>query len=200
MLLYDSLKAIVNGSARVLWRARATGVENVPRDGPLIIACNHISYLDPPVMGSFVPRRINYMAKAELFEIPVLGPLIRAVGAYPVDRKGSAKAAIKRSVEVLRGGGVIGIFPEGTRNAGGDAEPRKGAAVLSSLTGAPVVPACIVGSDRARQFGQIKVAFGPPLRLPEGRKATHDDVAKFTDEIMRAIRALAGSMGADSKG
>ncbi|MGR4065679.1 MAG: lysophospholipid acyltransferase family protein [Vulcanimicrobiaceae bacterium] len=199
-MLYDTLKAIINGAARVFWRAGATGVENVPLEGPLIIACNHVSYLDPPVMGSFVPRRINYMAKAELFQIPVLGALIRAVGAYPVDRQGSAKAAIKRSVEVLQGGGAIGIFPEGTRNAAGNAEPRKGAALLASLTGAPVVPACILGGDRAKRFGQIKVAFGPPLRLPPDRKATQDDLAKFTDQIMRAIRALAESMSADTKG
>jgi 1-acyl-sn-glycerol-3-phosphate acyltransferase len=184
----------------VLWRARATGVENIPREGPVIIACNHLSYLDPPVMGSFVPRRINYMAKAELFRIPVLGPAIRAVGAYPVDRHGSAKAAIKRSVEVLRDGGVIGIFPEGTRNASGAAEPRKGAALLASLSGAPVVPACILGSERAKRLGQIKVAFGTPLRLPADRKATSDDLAKFTDEIMGAIHALAESMSADSIG
>jgi 1-acyl-sn-glycerol-3-phosphate acyltransferase len=142
-------------------------------------------------MGCFCPRRISYMAKRELFEIPVLGPLIRAVGAYPVDRQGSAKAAIKRSLEVLRDGGTVGIFPEGTRNRDGSVQPQTGVALLASLAGAPVVPAHIAGSDRAAQFAQIKVAFGPPIALPAGRKATHDDLAKFTAEIMTAISALA---------
>src|SRR5579864_2900572 len=109
---------------------RVYGAENVPKDGPLIVACNHVSYLDPPVLGTASPRRIEYMAKRQLFEIPVLGSLISAVGAYPVDREGSATAAVKRSVEVLRRGGAIGIFPEGTRNLEGTAEARTGVALL----------------------------------------------------------------------
>lgn len=189
--LYDFAAGTIRVMMRVFWRATATGTENVPRTGPLIVACNHRSYLDPPGMGCFCPRRISYMAKKELFDIPILGPAIAAVGAYPVDRQGSAKAAIKRSLEVLREGGTVGIFPEGTRNLDGSVQPQTGAALLASLAGAPVVPAHIAGSDRATQFAQIKVAFGPPLTLPAGRKATHDDLAKFTAEIMSAISALA---------
>ncbi len=94
------------------------------------------------------------MAKKELFEIPVLGPVIRALGAYPVDRRGSATAAIKRSLHVLDDGGAVGIFPEGTRNREGTVTPQIGVALLASLAGAPVVPACILGSGRARRFGR----------------------------------------------
>jgi len=189
--LYDLASGTIRVFMRLFWRARATGTENVPRNGPLIVACNHRSYLDPPGMGCFCPRRISYMAKKELFDIPVLGPAIRAVGAYPVDRQGSAKAAIKRSLEVLQEGGAVGIFPEGTRNLDGTVKPQTGVALLASLAGAPVVPAHISGSDRAMRFPQIKVAFGPPITLPAGRKATHDDLAKFTADIMQAIQALA---------
>lgn len=189
--LYDLASGTIRVFMRLVWRARVTGTENVPLSGPLIVACNHRSYLDPPGMGCFCPRRISYMAKKELFDIPILGPAIHAVGAYPVDRQGSAKAAIKRSLEVLREGGTVGIFPEGTRNRDGSVQPQTGVALLASLAGAPVVPAHIAGSDRAAQLGQIKVAFGPPLRLPTDRKATHDDLAKFTAEIMSAISALA---------
>jgi 1-acyl-sn-glycerol-3-phosphate acyltransferase len=195
---YDFSKATVQLMARTLWRAQASGMENVPRDGPLIVACNHVSYLDPPVMGSFCPRRISYMAKKELFTIPVLGSVIRGLGAYAVDRGGSATAAIKRSLEVLRHGGAVGIFPEGTRNRSGDVMPQAGVALLASLAKAPVVPACILGSDRALRLGRIKVAFGPPLALPADRKASRDALAKFTDEIMSAIRTLAESMGGDT--
>jgi 1-acyl-sn-glycerol-3-phosphate acyltransferase len=188
---YDFAKAFVQGLARVGWRANATGAENIPSTGPLIVACNHVSYLDPPFMGCFCPRRISYMAKKELFEIPVLGPAIRALGAYPVDRHGSATAAIKRSLSVLESGGAIGIFPEGTRNRSGEVQPQTGVALLATLAGAPVVPACILGSDRALRLSKITVAFGAPLSPPAGRKATREDLAKFTGDIMNAIDRLA---------
>jgi 1-acyl-sn-glycerol-3-phosphate acyltransferase len=195
---YDFSKLTVQIMMRTLWRAQATGMENVPLEGPLIVACNHLSYLDPPAMGCFCPRRITYMAKKELFELPILGTMIRGLGAYAVDRQGSATAAIRRSLEVLRGGGAIGIFPEGTRNRSGEVTPAPGVALLASLAKAPVVPACVLGSDRALRLARIKVAFGPPLELPADQKATRDDLAKFTAEVMSAIRALAGGVGGDT--
>lgn len=190
---YDFCKMVVRFLVRVVWRARVAGTDNVPADGPLIVACNHVSYMDPPAMGCLCPRRISYMAKKELFEIPVLGTVIRALGAYPVDRRGSATAAIKRSLDVLRAGGAVGIFPQGTRNLSGSIEPQTGVALLASLAGAPVVPACIRGTDRALRLGRIDVAFGAPLSLSAGRKATRDDLAKFTREVMSAIERLAES-------
>lgn len=196
--LYDGASATIRLLMRTLWRARAFGTENVPLDGPVIVACNHVSYLDPPGMGCFAPRRLAFMAKRELFAIPLLGAGIRAVGAFPVDRTGSPLAAIKASLAVLRAGGAVGIFPEGTRNRDGSVRPQTGVALLAAMAAAPVVPACILGSERALRFPTIKVGFGPPLRLPPGRKATHDDLAKFTDEIMAAIAALAEKIGADS--
>jgi 1-acyl-sn-glycerol-3-phosphate acyltransferase len=195
---YDFSKSAVRCMVRALWRARAYGTENVPLQGPVIVACNHVSYLDPPAMGCFCPRRISYMAKKELFEMPLLGTIIRGLGAYAVDRQGSATAAIKRSLEVLQRGGTVGIFPEGTRNREGQVEPQTGVALLAALANAPVVPACIVGSDRALRLAQIKVAFGAPLVLSAGRKATRDDLAKFTAEIMSSIRSLAGRLRGDT--
>jgi 1-acyl-sn-glycerol-3-phosphate acyltransferase len=190
---YDFAKFVVRLLVRVVWRARVVGTENVPAEGPLIVACNHLSYLDPPAMGCLCPRRISYMAKKELFRIPILGTAIRALGAYSVDRRGSAAAAIKRSLQVLQVGGAVGIFPEGTRNRTGAVPPQIGVALLASLANAPVVPASIRGTDRALRLAQIDVAFGPPLALPAGRKATRQELAKFTLEIMNAIEALAES-------
>jgi 1-acyl-sn-glycerol-3-phosphate acyltransferase len=188
---YWVARAVVKFILKVVWRIRAYGVENIPMSGPLIVACNHISNVDPPALGVMCPRMIRYMAKEELFRIPVLAQIIRACAAYPVDRKGSAAAAIKRSVEVLRKGGAIGIFPEGGRNITGQNEVRQGVALLASLAQAPVVPACIVGTRNLWGFNQIKVVYGEPMRLPPHRKATREDMAKFTDEVMGAIRALA---------
>ncbi|MBV8118102.1 MAG: 1-acyl-sn-glycerol-3-phosphate acyltransferase [Candidatus Eremiobacteraeota bacterium] len=198
MSLYWFASKTIRWISSTLWRARVRGRDNIPLDGPLIIACNHISLLDPPVMGCYVPRQVSYMAKKELFEIPVFGALIRAVGAYPVDREGSATAAIKRSVEVLRAGGCVGIFPEGGRNIEGDKEVRGGVALLASLAKAPVVPAAVVGTNEKHKRDKIKVAFGDPIALPSGRKATRDELAKFTDDVMSAIYALARDIGGNS--
>lgn len=196
---YDFAKYFVRAMARTVWRARVYGTQNVPANGPLIVACNHISYFDPPLMGCLCPRRIRYMAKRELFEIPVLGPVIRALGAYPVDRRGSATAAIKRSLQVLEAGGAIGIFPEGTRNLTGTVVPQTGVALLAALAQAPVVPACIHGTDRALRLGRVEVAFGSPLPPPgAGRKATREELAKFTAEVMKSIEELAESIGGNS--
>jgi 1-acyl-sn-glycerol-3-phosphate acyltransferase len=189
-LLYDAAKYSFWAFFGTIWRMRVYGGENVPKTGPLIIACNHVSYFDPPVLGSASPRRISYMAKEELFNVPVLGPLIRAVGAYPVDRRGSATSAIKRSVEVLRQGGCIGIFPEGGRNVTGNAEVRGGVALLASLGNAPVVPARLVGTTGGKRLEAFRVYFGRPLRLPQDRKATREEMANFTDDVMWAIRSL----------
>ncbi len=194
MTFYGFAKTVIRITARVLWRARVVGAENVPLDGPVIVACNHVSLLDPPVLGACCPRTVHYMAKRELFEIPVLGPMIRALNAYPVDRQGSATGAIKRSIEVLRAGEAIGIFPEGGRNLSGDVRARQGVALLASLVSAPVVPAAILGSARALRGARITVVFGRPIRFESGRKATRDDLAKFTASVMEEIRALSGSV------
>jgi len=138
------------------------------------------------------------VAKKELFEIPVLGPVITGLGAYAVDRTGSATSAIKRSLQVLRVGGAIGIFPEGTRNLTGTVPAQTGVALLAALAQAPVVPACVHGTDRALQLARIDVAFGAPMPPPEGRKARREDLAKFTANVMKAIEELAESIGGNT--
>ncbi|MHB8141992.1 MAG: lysophospholipid acyltransferase family protein [Vulcanimicrobiaceae bacterium] len=196
--LYAAAHTLINLGARI-WRFRVVGAEHVPLDGPLVVAANHRSYLDPMLLGAAVPRPLAYMAKEELFHIPLLGPAIRAVGAYPVDRRASPIAAIKRSVAVLRAGGAVGIFPEGTRNRDGAAAARAGVALLASMSGAAVVPAVLVGTDRALRLHRITVAFGEPIRLQGERKATRDELENFTAQVMGAIDALAGSIGGDSE-
>ncbi len=194
MSLYAIARAFVHAVGRALWRVRVYGSERVPRTGALIIACNHVSLLDPPILGAFCPRKIQYMAKRELFEIPLFGSMIRALGAYPVDREGSATGAIKRSIEVLNAGGAVGIFPEGGRNPRGEVQARNGVALLASLGHAPVLPAAIVGSGAAKRFGRMEVVFGEPLQLDASRKATRDDLENFTQSVMREIRALASTI------
>jgi 1-acyl-sn-glycerol-3-phosphate acyltransferase len=171
------------------------GAENVPRTGPLIVASNHVSYFDPPSLGVALPRPLHYMAKIELFRMPLLGQLITWLNAFPVDRSRGDVAAIKRAVEVLRSGTAVGIFPEGTRNRSGDVKPQVGVALLAALSKAPVLPAYVGGTKHAKRFSRIDVYFGEPLDLARREKATREDLAKWTDEIMERIYALPGVTG-----
>ena len=175
---------------------RVFGIENVPMNGPLIVACNHISYVDPVALGVALPRRVWYMAKVELFRIPVLGPTIAALGAYPVDRGKGDIAAIRGSLRVLKEGKAVGIFPEGTRNLHGDATVHTGVALLASLSRAPVLPAFVRGGDRAKRLGKLSVAFGEPMRLVGGHngKASREELANWTKAVMAQIRALGESL------
>lgn len=179
---------------RTLWRFKSIGSERVPETGPVIVAANHVSYLDPVVLGSGMKRPLTYLAKKELFAIPVLGPLISALGAKPLDREAGGVAAVRAALRVLKDGHCVGIFPEGTRNLDGSAPEKGGVALLAALSGAVVVPAGIVGTRDARRFHQIRIAYGEPLRVVRDRKADGDDLEKWTAEIMQRIRALEESI------
>jgi 1-acyl-sn-glycerol-3-phosphate acyltransferase len=163
---------------------------NVPAEGPAIVACNHVSYLDPPALGCALPRPMAYMAKVELFAIPVLGPVIRALGAFPIDRSRGDVAAIKQAAAVLGTGALLAMFPEGTRNVDGSAKPQLGVALLASMTGAPVVPAYVSGTSQAKRLAKVTVIYGEPVRFEPGRKARREDLAKWTGDLMERIGAL----------
>src|SRR3989441_13165289 len=149
------------------------------------------SLLDPPLVGGVVPRQLSFLAKAELFRIPLFGPLIRRLNARPVRREGPDPGALRMALRVLEEDGALLIFPEGTRGAEGVLRPAKaGAGMLAVKSGAPVVPVYISGSGRAWPRGQrlfrpakVTVAFGPPLRFDGARRAgrprrAHDGTAR----------------------
>jgi len=200
---YELARRTVAVTMRLVWRIRAVGLENVPLAGPLIVVANHVSNLDPPALGALLPRPLYYMAKEELFAIPVLGTVIRAVNAFPVDRSRSDVAAIKRAVDVLRQGHALAIFPEGGRNVDGSKQPQNGAVLLSRLSGAAILPAYIAGSSAANRLAQITVIYGKPFKLPEreaafggpGKKARRADLSKQTDEVMKRIFTLRETLG-----
>jgi 1-acyl-sn-glycerol-3-phosphate acyltransferase len=207
-LVYPIVRNAFRVAFVTAWRLRILGEEHVPRTGPLIVAANHVSNLDPPVLGAAIPRPIYYMAKAELFRIPVLGPLIGQLRAFPVDRAKGDVSAIRRAVEVLKMGAAVGIFPEGGRNREGHNRIHSGVALLASLTGAPVLPVYIDGTKG--RFSRITVVFGEPMafagpKLPVDevlapvpatlKKARREDLAKWADEVMAQILALRGQIG-----
>lgn len=194
---YAFIRGLAKMKLRLLWRLRVRGTENVPMNGGLIVAANHISYFDPPALGCALPRQLTYMAKSELFRIPLFGPFIAALGAYPIERGRGDIGAIKRSVALLREGHAVAMFPEGTRNFEGKTGAQNGAALLASLAGVPIVPAYIAGTDAVARLARITVTFGAPLVVERSQKASRDDLAKITDEVMGRIRGLRETMGAD---
>jgi 1-acyl-sn-glycerol-3-phosphate acyltransferase len=138
---------------------------------------------------------VTYLAKKELFEIPVLSFFVRGCGAYPLDREAGGVAAVRAALRVLKESRCVGIFPEGTRNLSGSAAEKGGAAFLAALSGAPVVPCAVAGTKDAKRFARIRVVYGKPMVITRNRKADGDDLEKWTMEIMRCIHVLEESIG-----
>jgi 1-acyl-sn-glycerol-3-phosphate acyltransferase len=191
---YAFAKVVVTGIVRATFRFRVVGAEKIPPAGGLIVAANHISNLDPPLLGIALPRPISYMAKKELFAMPVLKQLIARLNAFPVDRQAGGTAAIRAALRMLKEGRCVGIFPEGGRNVTGTNEEKAGAAFLAAASGAPVVPAAIVGTRKLRPFGRVTVVFGDPMTVRRDRQSQGADMEKNAGEIMQRIRALEESI------
>jgi 1-acyl-sn-glycerol-3-phosphate acyltransferase len=182
------------------FRLRARGQENLPAAG-FVLAANHASNLDPWPLGLplWPKRQLRFMAKNELFN-PLLKPFLLAVGAFPVRRGAGDREAIRRAVDLVRGGEIVVMFPEGTRRQKGlrkKFEPRahNGAARIALTADAPLVPAAIKGTDRLSRLGPFRVAYGKPLDLDDLRDADAKTAAnETTDRLMAAIRELEASL------
>lgn len=180
------------------------GLGVVPAAGPVILAANHLSFLDSMVLMYSLPRPVVFLGKAEYLDHPVTRRLFPAAGMIPVDRSGRGVAeSLAVAADRLRGGGVVGIFPEGTRSRDGDLHAgHVGAAHLALHTGAPIIPVGVVGSDRVqppgrrlpRRRGRIDVRFGAPIDLGRwaGRGRTSAVKREITEELMDAIAGLSG--------
>jgi len=169
---------------RFLFRGSTQGLEHVPMEGPLVVASNHGSHLDPPLLGHALGRPVAFMAKAELFAIPLLGAVIRACGAYPVRRGASDREAIRTATAKLEEGWATGVFLDGTRQANGRVNnPLPGAALLAARSSAPLLPVAIVNSHRALGSGRIwprlvplQLRVGAPIPPPASRRRPDLDV------------------------
>jgi 1-acyl-sn-glycerol-3-phosphate acyltransferase len=199
VVLYRAVKPIAVALMRVGFRLEVRGREHVPASGPVLLVANHVSVLDPPFVGGAAPRELYFLAKEELFAIPLFGRLIRAVNARPVKRDGSDSRALKMALRLLGEGRALLVFPEGTRGVEGRLRAGKpGAGMLAVMSGAPVVPVYVSGTGRALPPGRtiprptrVRVSFGPPLhfkaRDDEGRKERYREA---TQEMMRAIAQI----------
>jgi 1-acyl-sn-glycerol-3-phosphate acyltransferase len=171
----------------VFFRLKAYGKENIPLEGPLVFCGNHRSLFDPPMLGSPIRRELYFMAKEELFRIPIFGGLIRRVHAFPVKRGGVSKDSIRLSIQLLKDGKAMCIFPEGSRNNAGGVG-KKGAAMLALKSNAVVIPVAIIGNYKP--FRRMAVYYGKPVDLSEYTQGTSDNLEAATNKIMSEIRAM----------
>ena len=177
------------------------GGENIPDTGPIILAPNHRAYMDPPYLSMVTKRQLHLMAKDSLFKVPVFGPYIKAMGAFPVKRGTADRGAIKQAIAELKAGRVMGIFPEGTRAEPGTLLPaEKGFALIAKQTGIPVVPIALEGTDKVLpkhgglHRAHVTARIGKPMTAAEMLAAnpdpSKDALTIISETTMKAIAAL----------
>ncbi len=195
--LYSVLKVIAVPLYKLLFFYKITGKENLPKEGGYIICSNHLSNNDPIFLGLAVNRQIYYMAKAELFKNPVLSALIRALGAFPVQRGAGDGKAINDAEKIIRDKKMLGIFIEGTRSKTGQfLRPKSGAAIIASQMNVPVLPLCITPKTKDRKvklFHKTTISIGKPMTPAElglGGEPGPEAYRGAARTIMGEIKAL----------
>ncbi|MFH1012112.1 MAG: lysophospholipid acyltransferase family protein [bacterium] len=195
---YALCRALAHHLLWLFFGLKVRGKANIPPDGKLIIASNHRSNLDPLILGAAMPREVHYFAKMELFKNRPLAALIRYLNAFPVTRSGFDHRALRQAVKILQREEALVIFPEGTRApAGGFLQAKTGIGWIAALSGAPIVPVYVHGTDRLWRaicrHPRIAVVIGKPLSLSQlappslqGKQRHH----RIADEILERIRTL----------
>jgi 1-acyl-sn-glycerol-3-phosphate acyltransferase len=181
----------IGTAVSMLTRLHVYGKDRVPREGGLVVASNHFSWIDPPVLGAAIPRTLYYMAKIEAHRVPALGQLMRSFGAFAVRRGESDRDAVRTMRQIVRDGHALGLFVEGTRQRSGVLGPvQPGAAMVAINEGVPVICAAIHGSFEWRlgNFHPVSLAWGMPMSfdgLPRGGKGYKEASAEIEREIKR---------------
>lgn len=198
-ILYYTGKFITFIIAKIVFGYKVIANQYIPSKGPFIIASNHISYFDPPLIGTASRRVCHFFAKRELFHNRIFGWVLRQVNAIPINRFGFDRNSINTVLEILNNGGGVLVFPEGTRSRNGKLrEMKSGVGMLAIKSGATVIPALIENSESAKKNRltgkKVIVTFAQPIEpdfvvnLPSGK----DGYRQLTDEIARRIRLLKG--------
>jgi 1-acyl-sn-glycerol-3-phosphate acyltransferase len=206
-MAYKIFKAILGPILRMLFKVRVEGIENVPKDGAVILASNHVSFCDSIFLPLVLKRKVIFVAKAEYFEQKRTAWFFTLMGQIPIKRGGGSASAraLESAKEVLEGGGTFGIYPEGTRSPDGRLyKGRTGVARLALDTKSPVVAVAMIGTREAQPIGQIKPNFFTPITIKFSRQlrfdrysAKRDDplvLRRITDEIMFELRELSGQV------
>ncbi len=181
---------------RFFFRGKTIGISHLPKTGGVVVVSNHGSHLDPPILGHALGRPVAFMAKSELFSIPILASVISACGAYPVKRGAGDREALRTASNRINEGWATGVFLDGTRQDNGRVnDPKAGAALLAGRTGCPILPVAIVNSHRAFPKGSflprlvsIHLRVGQLIQPPKTRK--REDLTSTTKEIQIAINSM----------
>ncbi|MRX71019.1 1-acyl-sn-glycerol-3-phosphate acyltransferase [Bacillus lacus] len=188
MLFYQFARSVVASVLKPLYRIKVSGLEHFPKEGGVLLCTNHIDNFDPPVVGITSPRMVHFMAKEELFKVPVLGNTVRNLGAFPVKRGMSDREALRSGLKILKDGGVLGLFPEGTRSKNGElGKGLAGAGFFALRSQAHVVPCAIIGPYKPLQ--PLRVVYGEPLNLTK-LKEQKASAEMVTAVIMESISDL----------
>lgn len=188
MSLYKFAKTVVAILFFPLYRIKVIGKENVPKQGPVIICSNHISNLDPPVVGITSPRDIYFMAKEELFNKPILGRLLLGIQAFPVKRGLADRNALRKGLKILENGDTLGLFPEGTRSKTGKlGKPLAGAGFFALKSNATIVPCAIIGPYKPSK--RLTVIYGKPMDM-EYYRSTKSSAKDTAEAIMAEIEKV----------
>ena len=181
---------------KAAWSIHVHGAKQVPAGGPVILAPNHLGFVDGPLLFGVSPRPVHTLAKHEMFRGPV-GWVLRAVGQIPVDREQPDRTVLQAVLGVLAAGRVVAVYPEGTRGAGDFSELRPGLAWFALRSGAPVVPVVFLGSGaRGRTLGsmprlraRLDVVFGSPVRVEGGERRSRATLDTVSDQLREALVA-----------
>ncbi|MFN9560016.1 MAG: lysophospholipid acyltransferase family protein [Dolichospermum sp.] len=197
LALYHAFKwSVISPLLHTYFRGKIYGAENVPQSGAVIIVSNHASYFDPPIVSSCVRRPVAYMAKEELFKVPVLAQAIKLYGAYPVSRGSADRNAIRAALEYLENGWAVGVFLEGTRTPDGRiSDPKRGAALLAAKAKAPFLPVCLWGSEQILQPGSslprpvpLTIRIGQLIDAPSS--TNKEELARVTQQCATVINQM----------
>lgn len=196
-MIYFIARNVLTLLFKICFRIRISGSENCPKAGPLIIALNHASFLDPLIAGVAVPRPLNFMARHSLFRNRIFGRILMSVNAFPLRREGADLGAMRAAIDKLRQGKAVLIFPEGTRSRDGNlGPPRAGIGLLMAMSGADILPCYIDGSIDVLprgaifpRFKKISVYIGRPLRF-NANVSGKDSYMRIAAQVMQAISEL----------
>jgi 1-acyl-sn-glycerol-3-phosphate acyltransferase len=185
---YSFAKSVVYAIFKPWYRIEAIGVENFPKEGGVLLCSNHINNLDPIVVGIMIPRPVHYMAKEEIFKVPVLGNIVRKCNAFPVKRGFADRDSLRKGLKILKDGQVFGLFPEGTRSKTGElGKGLAGAGFFALRSDAWVVPCAVIGPYKSLR--KLKVVYGKPIAMEEMKKSKAS-AEQVTELIMSEIQKL----------
>jgi len=196
-MFYRFARAVIWLFLKIFNRWEVEGRENLPADGPVVLVANHVSLWDPPVLGCSIDRKVHFIAKDELFKIPIIGIIFPLTECFPVKRGKVDRNALRIAADYLEKGEVLGVFPEGTRNKSSSVllPFQPGAAMFAVRSSAPIVPVGLIGTRSTFPLsirGNLRVRIGKPLVYPElyGVRATGEDLERVSRDIAERITSL----------